>query len=122
MEHANLTQVRLEDLGWGAFFENYLAAHPDRGVPMRVVVEHRNRFQLLGSGGEALLPVTGALRDEGPRPAVGDWVLVKDGYIQAVVPRRTKFARQAAGRKVKEQVIAANIDLVFIVSSFDELN
>jgi len=58
-------------------------------------------------------------------PAVGDWVVVKPqpngqkGVIQAILPRKSKFSRKVAGARTEEQVVAANVDTVFIVSGLD---
>jgi ribosome biogenesis GTPase len=52
-------------------------------------------------------------------PAVGDFVRVRDTLIEEVMPRRTVFLRKAVGGAVEAQVIAANIDTVFVVSGLD---
>ena len=59
-------------------------------------------------------------------PAVGDWVAVaarpdeRAGTVQAVLPRRTKFSRKTAWQASEEQVLAANVDVVLIVTSLNE--
>jgi ribosome biogenesis GTPase len=58
-------------------------------------------------------------------PAVGDWVAVRPdttgsrGQVRALLPRRTWFSRKAAGRETQEQVVAANVDVVFLVFGLD---
>jgi ribosome biogenesis GTPase len=91
-------------------------------VPARVVVQHRGAYQVISAGGPAWADLTGRLRHEAADrmalPAVGDWVaLDADGRIEAVLPRRSSFVRKAAGNPTEPQVIAANIDVVFIVTS-----
>ena len=55
-------------------------------------------------------------------PAVGDWVFVDDGVITEVLPRRTVFSRRAAGNETREQVLAANVDVAFVVASATDVN
>src|SRR5258708_5339651 len=80
--------------------------------------------------GESLARVSGRLRHEASGrvdfPAVGDWVVLDaagagggDARIKAVLPRTTHFSRRAAGNPTEQQVVAANIDVVFLVSGLD---
>ncbi len=74
--------------------------------------------------GECEAVPAGRLRWEEALPAVGDWIAarrVDSGlvWMEAVLPRRTKFSRQAAGAAIAEQVLAANIDLALIVCGLD---
>src|SRR5262249_50067843 len=55
--------------------------------------------------------------DSGDFPTVGDWVEVRSGVIVRRLERKSVISRAAAGRRVAEQVIAANIDTIFIVTS-----
>jgi ribosome biogenesis GTPase len=102
---------------------------PDR-LPGRVVAEHRGEYSVLTELGEKRAEVSGRLRlgirkGERERPAVGDWVALdcppgaENAIIHAVLHRTTKLSRKAAGREDLEQVIAANIDAVFLISSLD---
>jgi ribosome biogenesis GTPase / thiamine phosphate phosphatase len=121
----------LRRFGWDDDLEQYRqeACRPD-DVPGRVTAEHRGEYSVLTPYGEMRGEIAGRLRlgvqrGEDLRPAVGDWVLLTalpDAdrvIIHCVLPRRTKLSRKAAGREDVEQVIAANIDLVFVVSSLD---
>src|SRR5207302_2000217 len=67
--------------------------------------------------------LSGHLRYETARradlPAVGDWVNVRDTIVEEVLPRRSVFLRKAAGESLEAQVIAANIDTVFVVTGLD---
>jgi ribosome biogenesis GTPase len=121
--------VTLEDLGWSPHFagafEEYRAK---RWAPARVSLEHTHIYRVLTPEGERLARVSGRLRHQASRrsefPAVGDWVAVEEGgggdlRIHAVLPRRTKFSRRAAGDVTQEQIVAANVDIVFLVSGLD---
>jgi ribosome biogenesis GTPase len=126
----------LATLGWDDDWAAAFAPHRAAGLePGRVAVQHRGAYDVLTSGGEirAGLPST-ARRDVDSRaelPVVGDWVAVEPAEnasptIRAVLPRRTKFSRRAAhdpGSDVaREQVVAANVDVVFIVASLTDVN
>lgn len=58
-------------------------------------------------------------------PAVGDWVILRaipgeaKGVIEAVLARRSRFSRKLAGRTTREQVVAANVDTLFLVTGLD---
>ena len=90
----------------------------------RVAVEHRSSYVLRCEDGEEIFAtLAGKLRYESSHreqlPAVGDFVRVRDTVIEEVMPRRTVFLRKAVGDTVEAQVIAANIDTVFVVSGLD---
>ncbi len=110
-----------EELGWGPDLEEEFTPHRERGlVPARVAVQHRGGFELL-LGDEALLGVpAGSL---GGLPGVGDWVAAAPvegeakAVIEAVLPRRTAFTRSDP-RSGAEEVVAANVDTVFLVTAF----
>jgi ribosome biogenesis GTPase len=114
---------QLTALGWDSQWEAVRSTltYPD-AVPARVAVQHRGSYVLYASDGESPGAVSGRFRHENRTPAafpvVGDWVLVRDGVIHAVLPRRTKFARMAP-LTLEEQVAAANVDVVFVVAGLD---
>lgn len=121
---------RLPDLGWGPFFEAQVEVDERRQfLPARVAEEGRGVYRLFAERGEWLAELAGRLRFEAVEraelPAVGDWVLARPpqgegrALIQRVLPRRGSFSRKVAGRRVDEQVIAANIDTVFLVTSMN---
>jgi ribosome biogenesis GTPase len=90
----------------------------------RVAIEHRNSYVLICENGlEVLATLSGKLRFETTSrealPAVGDWVTLHDTVIEEILPRRTQFVRKAAGDNPEAQVIAANIDTVFVVTGLD---
>lgn len=119
----------LARLGWDRSFAAAFDAMAAPGlVPARVGVEHNHLYRVFTAGDELLAEAAGSLRHaaDGPDalPAVGDWVAVRPGTarqatIRAVLPRRSCFARKAAGDPARRQVVAANVDTVFLVSGLD---
>jgi len=121
----------LTSLGWSEFFEVPFRPYREQGhFAARVALEERGAYRLYTEQGELSASVRGKLRfdSQGPAdfPAVGDWVSVskreRDGLAQiyAVLPRRSKFSRKAAGSSAEEQVVAANVDTVFLVQGLDQ--
>ncbi len=125
----NLKWANLESLGWdphfAALFEPYGAAGL---VPGRIVKQFREQCLAAVPAGEMRVEVSGRFRHEtearGDYPAVGDWVAVRSGggnrgVVDAVLPRRSVFARKAAGALTEAQIVAANVDTVFLVTGLD---
>jgi ribosome biogenesis GTPase len=121
--------TRLERYGWN---DRLAAAFAEAGglgrVPARVILEHTHIYRVATESGETLARVSGRLRHRaGERsdfPAVGDWVVLEtvddgDARIHAVLPRASRFSRRAAGDVTEEQVLAANVDTVFLVAGLD---
>src|SRR5215211_2558355 len=117
--HAGVMDLEL--LGWDGAWADLFAPWTDSGHrPGRVLAAHRGGDLVATAHGELLTQVTGRLRHlAGPGvadlPAVGDWVALRDGRIQAALPRRTAVTRRMPGSAAQEQVLAANVDLVVIV-------
>lgn len=118
----------LDRLGWDDRREAELRVHADPGlVPGRIAAELRGAYAALTAAGQVSARVPGRLHHEasgpGDLPIVGDWVVLdpagQPATIQVVLERRTALARKAAGRGTVEQVLAANIDVVLVVSSLD---
>ena len=120
----------LTALGWNPRLEALFAAHAAAGLfPARVSLEHTHIYRLLAADGEVLARVAGRLRHRAEAradyPAVGDWVAIEpdphdgDARIHAILPRTSRFSRRAAGDVTEEQVVAANIDTVFLVGGLD---
>jgi len=104
---------------WQALFEQHPQARPGR-----VVEQHRTGYVVADAPGAAIKTESPAewQRPRFPsheRAAVGDWVLLEGNLIVALLPRRTAIKRGAAGEHYHQQVIAANIDTVFIVCGLD---
>jgi ribosome biogenesis GTPase len=121
--------LNLETLGWNPALEAAFEPHNRSDlIPGRVVVQHRGAWVVLSELGELWCDLaTRLVRDAqaGEFPAVGDWVAVaarpgeSRATIHAVLPRRTKFSRKAAtgpSNRTEEQVVAANVDTVFLVA------
>jgi ribosome biogenesis GTPase len=114
--------LNLYDLGWDDGFAAALEPH-DNCIPARVSAQHRGGYDVLTEGGELRVHLAGRLRHEATSaadlPAVGDWVALREETIQAVLPRRSTFTRKAAWAPTEAQVLAANLDTVFVVSALD---
>jgi ribosome biogenesis GTPase / thiamine phosphate phosphatase len=111
----------LEDLGWSSFFESQLLGTP-AGIPGRVASANHGRFLVWTGSDEVEASVAGQLRKPGALwPAVGDWVVLRndDAVIDRVLTRKTCLSRKQPEREVREQILAANIDVLFIVSGLD---
>src|SRR5690348_2333995 len=108
-----MPDATLSDLGWDATFADAFAPFAERGCqPGRVARADRGACTVLTPTGPVRV-ATAAV------PAVGDWVALSptaDG-VAAVLPRRSAFVRRAAGERSDEQVVAANVDTVFLVAS-----
>jgi ribosome biogenesis GTPase len=104
----------LQNLGWTSFFESQLATAPS-GTPGRVASANHGRFLVWTEAGEVDASVSGVLRKSGALwPAVSD-----DAVIDRVLIRQTCVSRKQPEREIREQVLAANIDVLFIVSGLD---
>ncbi len=118
----------LERWGWDRLWAEAAGpAHRGRRLPARVVRHSHHHYEVVAApkGERAATTVSGAFsyRAAGPAdyPTVGDWVLVdgESGRIELVLPRRTAISRSVAGDESLEQVIAANIDILFLVFGLD---
>jgi ribosome biogenesis GTPase len=120
---------RLARLGWNQHFTDTFNAleEPDL-VPARVGVEHNHLFRVYTASSDVLASAAGRLKHiantPSALPAVGDWVGLRPtqegpSQIRAILPRTTCFSRKSAGDTTKRQIIAANIDTVFLVSGLD---
>jgi ribosome biogenesis GTPase len=116
--------LNLEDIGWDASYAEAFEPYAgDNLIPARVSARHHGPCELFTERGPmGGLPAGKLSEDE--LPAVGDWVAVRpvDGerkaVIEAVLPRRTSFTRKEAFKRTVEQVVAANVDTVFVVTAF----
>ena len=124
-------ELSLEALGWTSrFAEAFEPFRASGGEPARVSLEHTHIYRVITAAGERLARVAGRLRhaaeERADFPAVGDWVVLDpaaagggDARIRAILPRVSQFSRRAAGNPTERQVIAANVDVVFLVSGLD---
>ncbi len=122
--------MSLEDWGWDERWAAAFAAAPGRGLaPARVILEQRGLFAVATAEGESSARVLGALRhktaDRSLLPAVGDWIGAEKVpgentmVVRRVLARRAKLSRRAAGEALEEQVIAANLDAVFVIAALN---
>jgi ribosome biogenesis GTPase / thiamine phosphate phosphatase len=125
--------LNLHTLGWRPLFENEFAKLPQFPQPEyqagRVALEHTHLYRVYTEQGDVLAEVSGKMRYEavgrGDFPAVGDWVVLRrrDGEdratIHAILPRFSKFSRKMAGLTTEEQIVAANVDTVFLVMALN---
>lgn len=120
----------LESLGWDAPWAKQFAPFLEQELkPARVTCEYREAYDVLGESGDLRSEISGRFRYEHPVhtdwPAVGDWVAIAPrphegtATIHAVLPRRSTFSRKAAGDRTEEQIVAANVGIVFLVTSLD---
>ena len=120
----------LHDVGWDErWAESFAAASQPGLIAGRVVAADRRMYDVLTATGEQRAEAAGKLlyrkASMADLPKTGDWVAlspaVGDGMavIHGVLPRRTKLSRKAAGHVVTEQVLAANVDVLFIVQALD---
>jgi ribosome biogenesis GTPase len=119
--------LSLLELGWSNFFQQQIA-EIDSPLLARVIRQDRGRYQLISEQGllTGILPGKARMESKADLPTVGDWILFEnqdqggDVIIQQLLERNTKFSRKEAGEKFNEQVVAANIDVVFVVTGLDE--
>ena len=122
--------IDLGALGWTPELAAAFSPYEAEGlVPARVALEHTHIYRVFTASGEWLARVSGRLRHQAAArvdfPAVGDWVVIEppvegaDARIVSVLPRKSRFSRRAAGDPTEEQIVAANIDTVFLVSGLD---
>src|SRR5258708_26208928 len=122
--------VSITAWGWNSYFEaSWRGGDWKNAVPARVIAQQRKFWRVAGDFGECWAEASGKLRlaaDEGADwPAVGDWVVAElqeeDGsaVIRDVLTRRSKFVRKSAGKSMKEQVVAANVETALLVSALD---
>ena len=122
--------ARMAQLGWNDFFEQHFEPFRPQGlIPARVAREDRGAYLVYCEGREVAAEVTGRFRHEATSksdfPAVGDWVAAHvpgqeaRARIHALLPRRSSLSRKVAGGHTEEQVAAANVDTVFLVSGLD---
>ena len=114
----------LAQLGWRTFFSEQVSAEQSHTCrPVRVMSVHRGRVTVAGEGFEdsiaSTLPERGGAED---RPTVGDWLLIDraSGSIVRILDRVSLFKRPAPGDDRRVQLIAANVDTLFVVTSCDQ--
>lgn len=122
--------MSLSALGWTPALAATFAPHHAAGLfPARVALQHKHAYELLSDVDDLTAECTGKLlhaASPADLPAVGDWVAIRPrpgenhADIHAVLPRRTTFSRRAAGSAAIEQIVATNVDTVFLVTALDQ--
>ena len=123
--------MNLNELGWNDFFESQLLPEEKHLLPARVIRHDLSGYHLLADDRAFTGSLPGRFRhvstSKADLPTVGDWVLVSlldtepdKAIIRKLLRRQSQFSRKEAGDQVDEQIVAANIDIVFIVSGLDD--
>jgi ribosome biogenesis GTPase len=130
MTTSEAEEMHLATLGWDDYFSRqFESLERDGLIPARIVEQHKNGYIARGEQGEWQAEVTGrflhVLAGLVGFPAVGDWVGLQPvpnedrALIHALLRRRTQFVRKVAGSGIDEQIVAANVDVVFLVTGLD---
>ncbi|HOE57971.1 MAG TPA: ribosome small subunit-dependent GTPase A [Bacillota bacterium] len=125
----NITDLKA--LGWNEDLQSEFEAYGACCQVGRVAVEYKGLYKVYCEGGEVLASVSGKLiyaaAEREDYPAVGDWVLLdmrpeagSKAIIRGIMQRKSKFSRKGAGNTVKEQIVAVNIDMLFICMSLNQ--
>lgn len=118
--------TKIENYGWTPAWEQKITTN---GQPGRVVLAHKGSYRVVTNDGEWLAEPSGKFGFTHTReqyPAVGDWVVVTQmpgeqrAIIHEVLPRTSQFERKMAGRTTEIQVIAVNVDYVFLTMSLNQ--
>lgn len=120
----------LRALGWNDAFAQQFAPYAAEGYSVgRIALEHKHLYRIYTEQGELLGEIAGKMRftasGRDDYPAVGDWVVIrprleeKKATIHAILPRTSKFSRKVAGETMEEQIVAANVDTVFLVNALN---
>jgi ribosome biogenesis GTPase / thiamine phosphate phosphatase len=126
-----LLDATLQDLGWDdAWASSLEALNDDNLIPGRVAAQHRGEYVVWTEAREVRAKGSGRLRYErsvgGDLPTVGDWVAARPheggerATVEAVLPRRSAFRRKGAGFDSVDQVLAANVDVAFLLTALDD--
>lgn len=121
--------LTLEDLGWNTGYAEAFRAHAEKGwVPARLIRDNKITYGALMVGAvEMEVVMSGKVyhdaESDAELPAVGDWVALETGVgdgveavIRARLPRQSFFSRKVPGDSSEEQVMAANVDVVAVVT------
>ncbi len=124
--------MNLQTLGFNTYFEtqlNELTINTTNKIPARVILEHKHSYRVITEQGEWLASISGNFAfnsySRKDYPAVGDFVLVEQmpGEERAIIhhlfERKSKFTRKMAGQEVDEQIVASNVDIVFLAMSLN---
>lgn len=121
--------INMAEYGLFGRFEAIANERKKQYVASRIISQEKGLYRLVSENGEQLGEISGRLRHNAVRasdyPAVGDFVLIDrensggNAVIHEILPRKSAFIRKVAGASNEEQVIAANIDTIFICMSLN---
>jgi ribosome biogenesis GTPase len=118
--------MNIKDYGWNEFFEKEWKKYSiEELFPGRIIADYGQIIRVVTENGELQVSRPVSKYEEGMLMAVGDWVALQYSqetrahYIRSVLTRKTKFSRTAAGIELKEQIVAANVDIVFLIQSLN---
>jgi ribosome biogenesis GTPase len=122
--------MNLKHYGFNPFFESCFREYSGNGyIPGRVAIQNKSNYVVYSEHGELTAEVSGKMmfdaEDKEDYPAVGDWVVMRPildeqkAIIDKVLPRQTVFSRKEAGSRTERQILASNIDTVFIMTSLN---
>lgn len=123
--------MNLHQFGWSEFFASHFQCHATTEyIAGRIALEHKSSYLLYTDMGEVTGTLSGKLRHQvantQERPAIGDWVVIqaraaeKTATIHQVLPRKSQFSRKKPGAKTEAQIVAANVDTIFLVTGLDQ--
>jgi ribosome biogenesis GTPase / thiamine phosphate phosphatase len=123
--------INLQTLGWNMELQNHFSNYEEQGYSVgRVALEHKRTYRVYTTHGLLLSEISGKMHYEASErqdyPAVGDWVVIfarpeeQRATIHAILPRKSKFSRKKAGVTTEEQLVATNVDTVFLVTALNE--
>ena len=119
--------MRLQQLGWDSFFQKQTM--PEGCIPARVSEQHKSLYHVISEKGDFLCEISGKLRfqteDRTEYPGVGDWTGIElTGQERAIIrflfSRKTSISRKAAGKIAEQQILCANVDWIFVVTSMNQ--
>ena len=121
----------LKELGWNSTFNKFLKEKNLQDIfPGRICSQNGKHYKVITKDGEQSAILSNSyfrsINNKSDIPAVGDWVGLKVNeeinisHILFLLPRKNKLSRKVAGKKSEEQIIASNIDIVFIFTSVDQ--
>jgi ribosome biogenesis GTPase / thiamine phosphate phosphatase len=123
--------LNLQTIGWNDYFNNEFKNYKEQGYSVgRIALEHKRIYRIFTENGELFGEVSGKLRHNSysreDYPAVGDWVLISPRYeegkatIHGILPRFSKFSRKVAGMTTEEQIVATNVNTLFLVNALNQ--
>lgn len=122
--------MEMKKLGWNEEVAKQAIPYISKGMMIgRIASGYKDRYRIFTEHGQFIGQISGKqrfnARSSDDFPVVGDWVAIShhnhnEAVIHAILPRKSKFSRKSAGKVTREQIIAANIDIVFLVNALNQ--